>query len=87
MFVGALGDGSSGKGVIYVFKNIRNAWTYLTALTPADSYANQNFGIRSVSLYDNDALIPAPFARDNGLTSGNNTLLSYNVVYCVLSQS
>lgn len=72
MIIGAWGDddngSSSGSGSAYVFD--ASTGSQLHKLTPSDGAFNDQFG-RSVSIYDNYAIIAARYDDDNGENSGS----------------
>ncbi len=70
-------DAGSGSGSAYVFRYDGFEWIEEEKLLASDGVEGDRFG-SSVSLYDGEAVIGAPFSDDNGHYSGSSYFFRYD---------
>ena len=77
--IGAYADDDNGptSGSAYVFEYSSGTWTQKAKLVADDAAARDHFG-RSVSVYNNTAVIGADGDDDNGPTSGSAYVFEYS---------
>ncbi|MBC8416211.1 MAG: hypothetical protein H8E11_07260, partial [Candidatus Cloacimonetes bacterium] len=77
--IGSFGDCENGihSGAAYIFKRNGNSWNQQAKLTASDGTAHDNFG-KSVSIFDNYAIVGAPEDDDNGNASGSAYIFKRN---------
>ena len=71
--IGAPGDNESGygSGSAYIFKRNGTVWTEQSKLVPSDGEPYKSFGLESISINGNYAIIGARGNDDNGYRSGS----------------